>query len=185
MKRRLSASNSRAVDTAVGDVRLDAVPLAQRARELAQAPHALAEHDHLLLAGHPGERLGGDAAQQRQPVPSPAHRLGHEPLADERGRERGLRVGQRLGVDARVDEHADVAEHDSLGAGELGERLPVQLAAGLERLELAQDLEQPPVGLPAAAADRVEQLGERRVGVERERLRGPDLGHPRLHVARG
>jgi hypothetical protein len=28
-------------------------------------------------------------------------------------------MSQRLGVDARVDEHADVAEHDSLGAGEL------------------------------------------------------------------
>ena len=133
MKRRLSASNSRGGDAAVGDVRLDAVALAQRAGELAQAPHPLAEHDHLLLAGDPGERLGGDAAQQRQPVPSPADRLGHEPLADERGRERGLRVGQRLGVDARVDEHADVAEHDALGAGELGERLLVQLAAGLER----------------------------------------------------
>ena len=34
-------------------------------------------------------------------------------------------------------------------------------------------------------ADRVEQLGERRVGVERERLRGSDLRHPRLHVAAG
>ena len=52
-------------------------------------------------------------------------------------------------------------------------------------LELAQHLEQPPVGLPAAAADRVEQLVKRGVGVERERLRGPDLGHPRLHVAAG
>ena len=52
-------------------------------------------------------------------------------------------------------------------------------------LELAQDPEQPPVRLLAAAADRVEQLGQRGVGVERERLRGPDLGHPRLHVAAG
>ena len=94
-------------------------------------------------------------------------------------------MGQRLRVDARVDEHADVAEHDPLGAGELSQRLLVHLAAGLERLQLAQHLEQPPVGLLAAAADRVEQLGERGVGVERERLRGSDLGHPRLHVASG
>ena len=129
MKRRLSASNSCGGDAAVGDVRLDAVAFAQRARELAQAPHALAEHDHLLLGGDARQRLGGDAAQQRQPVSSATDRVGHEPLADERGRERGLRVGQRLRVDARVDEHADVAEHDALGAGELGERLLVHRAA--------------------------------------------------------
>ena len=168
------------VDAPVGDVRLDPVPLAQRAGELAQAPDALAEHDHLLLAGDPGERLGGHAAQQRQPVPSPAHRLGHEALANERGRERRLRVGQRLRIDARVDEHPDVPEHDPLRASELGQRLPVQLAAGFERLQLAQHLEQPPVGLPASPADRVEQLGERRVGVERERLAraGPRASTP-------
>jgi hypothetical protein len=50
------------VDAAVRDMRLDPVPFAQRRGELAQAPHPLAEHDHLLLAGDPGERLGGDAA---------------------------------------------------------------------------------------------------------------------------
>jgi hypothetical protein len=32
-------------------------------------------------------------------------------------------MGQRLRVDARVDEHADVAEHHALRAGELGERV--------------------------------------------------------------
>ena len=166
-------------------MRLDPVALAQRARELAQAPDALAEHDHLLLTGDSGERLGGDAAQQRQPIPAATNGLGDEALADERGRERGLRVGQRLGVDARVDEDPDVAQDDSLRAGEFGERLPVEVASGFERLQLAQDLEQSPVGVPSALADRVEQLGERRVGVERERLRGPDFGHPRLHVAAG
>jgi hypothetical protein len=50
------------VDAPVGDVRLDPVPLAQRAGELAQAPDPLAEHDHLLLCGDAGQRLGGDAA---------------------------------------------------------------------------------------------------------------------------
>jgi hypothetical protein len=89
------------------------------------------------------------------------------------------------GITARGHERAHVAEHHPLGAGELGERLPVQVGSRFERLELAQDLEQPPVGLPPAAADRVEQLGECVVGVERERLRGPHLGHPRLHVAAG
>ena len=92
-------------------------------------------------------------------------------------------MGQRLGVDARVDEDADVAEDDSLCAGELGKRLPVEVGPCLERLELAQDLKQPPVGLPPAMADRVEQVGERWVGVERERLRRPHLWHPSLHVA--
>jgi hypothetical protein len=47
--------------------------------------------------------------------------------------ERGARVQQRLGVDGGVDEHADVAEHDALGAGELGERLLVDWRAALER----------------------------------------------------
>ena len=183
MNRRLSAWNSASVDAAVSDVRLDSVPLVQRAGELAQTPHALAEHDHLLLAGHTGERLGGHAAQQRQPIPSAPDRLGDKALAHERGRERCLRVRQRLRVDARVDEHADVPEHDSLSAGELGQRPPVQVAPCLERLELPQDLEQSPVGLPPALADRVEQLLQRRVGVERQRLRGPYLWHPSLHVA--
>jgi hypothetical protein len=45
------------------------------------------------------------------------------------------------GVDAGVQEHADVAEHHSLGAGEFRQRLLVERAAGLERLELAEDLE--------------------------------------------
>src|ERR1019366_5674374 len=98
-------------------------------------------------------RRGRGAAQQRQPVSSPADRFGHESLADERGRERGFGVGQRLWVDARVDEHADVAEYDALGAGELGQRLLEELAARLERFELAEDSEQPAVGLLAAAAD--------------------------------
>ena len=52
-------------------------------------------------------------------------------------------------------------------------------------MQLAQELEQPPVGVAAAVADGVEQLGERRVGLERERLGGPDLGHPGLHVLAG
>ncbi len=77
-------------DGAVGDVRLDAVALAQRARELAQAPDALGQRDHLLLGRHPGERLGGHAAQQRQPVSPAAARLRDEALADQRGRECGL-----------------------------------------------------------------------------------------------
>ena len=94
--------------------------------ELAQAADALGEHDHLLLAGDAGDRLRGDAAQQRQAVAAAAHRLGHEALADERLGERGLGVRERLGVDGGVDEHADVAEHDALGAGELGQRLLVE-----------------------------------------------------------
>ena len=173
------------VDAPVGDVRLDPVSVAQRVGELAQAPDALAEHDHLLLAGHSGERLGGDAAQQRQPVPAAANRIRHEALADERRCERGLRVGQRLRIHRRVHKDTHVPEDDSLGAGELGQRLSVQPGPGLERLELAQDLEQSPVGLPPSLPDRVEQLGEGGVGVERERLRGSDLGHPCLHVAAG
>ena len=60
VKRRLSTSNSARRDLSVADVRLDAVALAQRAGELAQAPDPLGEHDHLLLAGDPGERLRGD-----------------------------------------------------------------------------------------------------------------------------
>ena len=85
MKRRLSSSNSAVRDVAVGDVGLDAVTFAEGAGELAQAPHSLAEHDHLLLGRHAGERLGSDAAQERQPVPSPTDRVGHETLADQRG----------------------------------------------------------------------------------------------------
>jgi hypothetical protein len=76
-------------------------------------------------------------------------------------------VGQRLRIDARVDEHPDVPENDPLRAGELGQRVPVQVAAGFERLQLAQHLEQPPVGLAPSLTDRVEQLGERRVGIKR------------------
>ena len=129
MNRRLSVLELAGGDAAVGDVRLDAVAFAQRVGELAQAADPVGEHDHLLLAGDPGERLRGHAAQQRQPVPAAADRLGDESLADERGRERRLRVGQRLGVDARVDEHADVAEHDALDPGELGERLLVQVSS--------------------------------------------------------
>jgi hypothetical protein len=147
--------------------------------ELAQAPHALAEHDHLLLAGHSGERLCGNAPEQRQPVPAAANRIGNETLADERRCERGLRVGQRLRVSACINEDADIPEDDSVGAGELGQRLPVQPGPGLERLELAQALEQSPVGLPPALADGVEQLGEGGVGIERERLRsGPRASTP-------
>ena len=174
-----------ALDLPVADVRLDAVALCERSGELAQAPDALGEHDHLLLGGHAGERLCGDPAQQRQAVAAAAHRLLHEALADERLGERGLGVRQRLGVDRGVHVHPDVAQHDALDAGELGERPLEQLAAGLERLELAQDLEQPPVRFAAALADRVEQLGERGVGVERERLRGAHLRHPGLHVLAG
>ena len=92
---------------------------------------------------------------------------------------------QRLGVDGGVDEDADVAEHDALDARELGQRLGVQLAAGLERLELAQQSEQPAVGLAAAAADRLEQLVQRGVGFDGERLGGADVGHPGLHVLAG
>jgi hypothetical protein len=44
-------------------VRLDAVALGERSGELAQAPDALGEHDHLLFGGDAGERLCGDPAQ--------------------------------------------------------------------------------------------------------------------------
>ena len=113
------------------------------------------------------------------------HRLVHEALADECLGERGFGVRQRLGVDRGVDIRADVSQHDALDARELGECPLEQLAAGLECLEFAQDLEQPPVRLAAAFADRVKQLGERGVGVERERLRGAHLRHPGLHVLAG
>ena len=86
------------LDLAVGDVRLDAVAFAQRVGELAQAPDALGEHDHLLLAGDAGERLRGDPAQQRQAIAAAADRVGDEPLADERFRERRLRVRERLRI---------------------------------------------------------------------------------------
>ena len=156
------------LDLAVGDVRLHAVAFDEGAGELAQAPDALGEHDHLLLRGDAGERLRGDPAQQRQAVAAAAHRLGDEPLADQRLGERRLRVRQRLRVNPGVHVDAHVAEHDALRSGELGERLLEQLAAGLERLELAEDLEQPAVGLASALADRVEQLLERGVGVDRQ-----------------
>ena len=93
-----------ALDLPVADVRLDAVARTERSGELAQAPDALGEHDHLLLCGHAGEGLCGDPAQQRQPVAAAAYSLGHEALADECLGERGLGVRQRLGVDRRVDD---------------------------------------------------------------------------------
>ena len=163
------------LDLAVGDVRLHAVALDERAGELAQAPDALGEHDHLLFRGDAGERLRGDPAQQRQAVAAAAHRVGDEALADQRFGERRLRVRERLRVNAGVHVDADVAEHDALCSGELGERLLEQLAAGLERPELAEHLEQSAVGLASALADRVEQLLERGVGVDRQRFGGPDL----------
>src|SRR5215216_2284586 len=104
------------VDRAVGDVRLDAVALAQRAGELAQAVDALREHEDLLLAGDAGDRLGGDAAQQRQAVAAAPHGFGNQALLDERLRERGAAARQRLRVDGGVDEHVDVAQHDRLRA---------------------------------------------------------------------
>src|SRR3954449_4054728 len=88
LERVLEALEGGRVHRAVGDVRLDAVALAQRSRELAQAVDALGEHEHLLVAGDGGDRLGADAAQQRQPVAAPAHRLADEPLL-------GQRLGQR------------------------------------------------------------------------------------------
>src|SRR4051794_2261562 len=71
------------VDRAVGDVRVDAVALAQRARELAQAVDAFGEHQHLLVAGNGRDRLRGDAAQERKAVAATAHRLGHAALLGE------------------------------------------------------------------------------------------------------
>ena len=73
-------------------------------------------------------------------------------------------------------------EHDRLRARELDERGAVELGAVLERLELAQRAEQPPVGLAAAVPDRVEQLGQRGVGLDRQRLGGAHVGHPGRHV---
>jgi hypothetical protein len=52
-------------------VRLDAVALAECFSELAQAAHALGEYEHLLVAGHAGDRLGGDAASSGRPSPPP------------------------------------------------------------------------------------------------------------------
>ena len=118
------------------------------------------------------------------PSPPLTRCLGDEALAHERGRERGLRVGQGLRVDARVDEDADISQDDSLCAGELGECLSVEIGPRFERLQLAEDPEQPPVRLLPSAADRVAStLGEGGIGVERERLGRTDLGHPGLHVA--
>ena len=96
--------------------RAAAMPVPERAGELAQAADAFGEHDHLLLTRDSGDRLRGDPAQQRQPVAAALHRLAHEALASQCLRECGLGVQQRLGIDARVEEHADVAEHDPLGA---------------------------------------------------------------------
>src|SRR3954451_3935968 len=104
------------VDRAVGDVGLDAVALAQRSRELAQAVDALGEHEHLPVARDRGDRLGGDAAQQGQAVAATAHCLADEALLGERLGERGAAVGQRLGVDGGVDEHIDIRKHDGLRA---------------------------------------------------------------------
>jgi hypothetical protein len=92
---------------------------------------------------------------------------------------------ERLGVDGGVDEDADVAQDHALDARELGQRLLVDGAAGFEVAQFAQQFEQSTVGLAAAAADRFEQLGERGVGFERERLGGADVGHPGLHVLAG
>jgi hypothetical protein len=68
----------------------DAVALTQRVGELAQAPHALGEHDHLFLASHRCQRLRGHAAQQRQAVAAAAHRPRHEALAHQRLGQSGL-----------------------------------------------------------------------------------------------
>ena len=163
----------------------DAVAFAQGARELAQAADAFGEHEHLFLAGDPSEGLGGHAAQQREAVAAAAHRVLDEALAAEGLGERGLGVGERLGVDGRVDVDADVAEDDALDAGDLGQRLLVDGMAGVEVAQSAQQFDEPAVGVAAAAADRVEQFGERAVGFEGEWLGGADLGHPGLHVLAG
>ena len=104
------------LDPAVGDVRLHPVTFGECAGELAQAPDALGEHDHLLLCGDAGERLRGYPAQQGQAVAAAAHRVGDDTLADQRLGERRLRMRQRLGVDAGIDVHPDIAEHDPLGS---------------------------------------------------------------------
>ena len=49
----------------VGDVRLDAVALAQRLGELTQAPHPLGEHQDLVLRRDPCQGLRDDPAQER------------------------------------------------------------------------------------------------------------------------
>jgi len=173
------------LDRAVGDVRLDVVAVGEGVGELAQAPDAFGEHDHLLLARDAGDRLRGDPAQQREAVAAAAHRLSDKALADQRLGERRLGVRQRLGVNRGVHIDPHIAENDALGSGELGERLFKQLAAGLQSLELAQHLQQPAVGFAAAVADRVQQRLEGGVGVDRQRLRGPDVGHPGVHVLAG
>ena len=61
-----------------------------------------------------------------RPSPPPRIAAAHEARAAERVGERGAGVHERLGVDGGVDEDADVAEHDALGAGELGQRLLVE-----------------------------------------------------------
>ena len=144
--------------------------------ELAQAPHAIGEHEHLFLAGDPGQGLGDDAAQQRQAVAAAAHRVRDQPLADERLRQRRLGMGERLGVDGRVQITPDVPEDQALSAGQFRQRLLEQTGAGLQALQFAQRLQQPAVGLAAAGADRLEQLGKRGVGVERQRLGGRTSG---------
>src|SRR5919108_843127 len=73
LERALESREGDLVDRAVGDVRLDAVTFTERAGELAQAVDALGEHEDLLLAGDAGDRLRGDAAQQRLPVAAAAH----------------------------------------------------------------------------------------------------------------
>ena len=112
----------------------------ERGGELAQAPDPLAEHDHLLLAGNPGERLGGDTAQQRQAAPSPARRVGDEPLTRGCGRARGLRVRERHRVDRRVDEHPPRCRTRPLGrvASSASARLRTSLPVSrpVEHLEL-------------------------------------------------
>ena len=65
-----------------------------------------------------------------------------------------------------------------------GERLPVEVGAGFERPGSSRKTSssrryasRPPWRIASSSSCRSE------VGVERERLRGPDLGHPRLHIA--
>ncbi|MFZ0379316.1 MAG: hypothetical protein WAL38_15925 [Solirubrobacteraceae bacterium] len=94
-------------------------------------------------------------------------------------------MGERLGVDRGVQIDAHVPEHHSLDAGELGECLLEHRAPGFEPFQFAQHLEQPPVGLLAALADRLQQLLKRRVGVEHERLGWQHGRHPPLHIPAG